>query len=422
MSEMSFRGNVIDDVCGLTRNQRVVALAKEHDLDVVNVMWEDTARTPGSCWGANITDMTLQVRHPGGSDKRSLLPVFRPPNFRDKTCDVDLDRAYVKVGNEKGAELAVVKLRELLGNLARHLSDSKTLGEGSAISLVTESDTHILVSAQACLLPIPSGESAEVEFNPVLFNYQSRAGSPAVLTIMCSPEGTSVTALDNEHERAEWGQNVYFNNAGQKSPLTGQRLSTFVQARAKEIVQRDQISEEEALAQVTVSNDINVVVIFQVPLKYEKAKYRKSPILFACGSMDMEEMTEIGNSSRGRADFEDAVIGHGADEGKHFECGGLKIERDPDFPIRATVQFYKVTDSPNIDRDQVAQMAACIERVFSDGEFVGSLVDGSLQFGELGMGQARPTQPAPQLDSVQGPPVDYLDSVSPFSKDNNPKA
>ena len=33
-------------------------LLQKLGLNVVNVMWEDTARTPGSVWGANITDMT----------------------------------------------------------------------------------------------------------------------------------------------------------------------------------------------------------------------------------------------------------------------------------------------------------------------------------------------------------------------------
>jgi hypothetical protein len=32
----------------------------------------------------------------------------------------------------------------------------------------------------------------------VLFNYQSRAGDPAVLAILATREGTSVTVIDNQ--------------------------------------------------------------------------------------------------------------------------------------------------------------------------------------------------------------------------------
>ena len=37
-------------------------------------------------------------------------------------------------------------------------------------SLLTSKETHALVSAQACFLPIPKEGIAE--FNPVIFNYQ----------------------------------------------------------------------------------------------------------------------------------------------------------------------------------------------------------------------------------------------------------
>ena len=61
------------------------------------------------------------------------------------------------------------------------------------MSLLAENrDSHVLVSAQACFLPIPPDGIAE--FNPVLFNYQSYAGDPAVLTILATREGTSITA------------------------------------------------------------------------------------------------------------------------------------------------------------------------------------------------------------------------------------
>ena len=51
-------------VVNMTDDRELFSRVKKLGLNVVNVMWEDTARTPGSVWGLNISDMTLQVRHP----------------------------------------------------------------------------------------------------------------------------------------------------------------------------------------------------------------------------------------------------------------------------------------------------------------------------------------------------------------------
>ena len=65
----------------------------------------------------------------------------------------------------------------------------------------------------------------------MLFNYQSYAGDPAVLTILATREGTSVTIIDNKRDGFEagrtWGQRLFFNKNGERASLTGQRLSDF---------------------------------------------------------------------------------------------------------------------------------------------------------------------------------------------------
>src|SRR5687768_2253365 len=92
----------IKRVVGLPNNTEFNNRVKNLGLNVLNVMWEDTARTAGSVWGPNITDMTLQVRHLDSSGRKDLLPVIRYPNFTDKTGDVPLDLIKMKIGNEKG--------------------------------------------------------------------------------------------------------------------------------------------------------------------------------------------------------------------------------------------------------------------------------------------------------------------------------
>jgi hypothetical protein len=177
--------------------------------------------------------MTIQVQHQApGSDSYELscMPVIRFPNFTDLSGDISPDAFFLLVGNEKGGPLEKIALRELLGNLRAYLHDPNCW-KGSRASLLADNrDSHVLVSAQACFLPIPQESIAE--FNPVLFNYQSYAGDPAVLTILATREGTSITVIDNQRDAFDagrtWGQRLFFNQNGERASLTGQRKSEFL--------------------------------------------------------------------------------------------------------------------------------------------------------------------------------------------------
>ncbi len=68
------------------------------------------------------------------------------------------------------------------------------------------------------------------------------------------------------------------------------------------------------------------------------------------------------------------MIGHGEAEGPFVELDGLPIERDERFPIRVTVQFYKATSNGVVGEDDMAAIAAQIERVYDEADYVGSLV------------------------------------------------
>ena len=63
-----------------------------------------------------------------------------------------------------------------------------------------------MASAQACFLPIPN--KGKADFNPVLFNYQSIPDDPAVLAILATREGTSVTVIDNQRELLQALQDI----------------------------------------------------------------------------------------------------------------------------------------------------------------------------------------------------------------------
>jgi hypothetical protein len=77
---------------------------------------------------------------------------------------------------------------------------------------------------------------------------------------------------------------------------------------------------------------------------------------------------------------------------------GLAIERDPRFPIRVTVQFYKATSNGQVSESDMAEIASQIERVYHEVDYVGSLVvDGS---------SSRPTE----YDGPKDEPPGWWDS------------
>jgi hypothetical protein len=376
---------VVGRTAGMVSDPRAQKLAQSHGLGLVNLTWEDTGRYKDSAVGPNISDMTIQVQtcDPAtGQYQLTCMPVVRFPNFDDRTADIDPKQFFLLTGNEKDQPLQRVSLWEVLGNVRKYLTKPGSW-KGNRTSLLAKRDTHVLVSAQACFLPVPKEGIAE--FNPVLFNYQSVEGDPAVLTILATREGTSVTVIDNKRDAFStgmmWGQRLFFNHKGERASLTGQRLSDFRPAKD---------SAKTASAEAAGQKSLNMVLLIQVPLK------QKKPMRFG-GVNPNDEICDPDlptNYNIDRAsDTEMAVIGHGKVEGPFTELADLNVERDPAFPVRVTVQFYKATSSGVLSDGDVTEIRQEIERVYAKGDFVGSLVTG----GETG----RPT--AYDGDKVEPP-------------------
>ena len=364
---------VIDRVTRMPMDPDLQARAQRLGLNVVNVTWEDTARNAGSSVGPNISDLTLQVRQkgPGGQVQSHLLPVIRHPNYTDKTADVPLDSLWVRVGNQtEGGHMVARPMREVLSNLKEYLSDPSSL-KGSD-DFIAPRDSHVLVSAQHVFLPIPPGaHGGKVEFNPVLFNYQSSAGHPAVLTLLVTREGTSATIIDNsggEQSYQQWGQQLFFNHAGQKTVFTAERKSS-VKARIE-------AGQATAADDGALEEGADMMMIVQVPLMVHQPRrgYLGALAPSAAGAAEGAPMAKAeARRSRG-SDVEQAVLGHGDDQGPFRELAGMRLERDPRFPIRVTVQFYKATSNGVVSDENLADVHHAIEQVYGNGDYVGSLV------------------------------------------------
>lgn len=376
-SEDPDHAKIIERTAQMTRSEKARALAKKHALDIVDLTWEDTGRFKGSAVGPNISDMTIQVAN---ADRVTCMPVIRHPNFSDKTADISIDDIKLRVGNQRGAALKNVSLRDYLGDLRKYLAKPGSWA-GRETSLLAPREKEVLVSAQACFLPVPANGKAE--FNPVLFNYQSYAGAPAVLAIVATREGTSATVIDNVRDGfgagAAWGQRLFHNENGERASFTGTRMTEFVAAGG------DGTDKVESMA---AAAGLSCVMMIQVPLLQPQRAPMKSMML-SCAPSAAQCMDV------GACDLDEAVIGHGEIEGPFTEIDGLAIKRDARFPIRVTVQFYKATSNGVIDAAEMAALAAQIKSVYNDAKAVGSLVcdpdrGRSTEWDDEGKGKAAP--------------------------------
>lgn len=355
-------------------NQDVQRLAANVGLNVMNVTWEDTGRNKGSSSGPNISDMTIGVRDESGA--LHPMPVFRFDNFSDRTADVKSDEFWLRTGNEDGRSLRTTSLAELLQQPRSYLHDPGSW-TGGQTSLWSKRDEHVLVSAQACFLPIP--EKGEATFTPVLYNYQSAPGNPAVLAILATREGTSMQVVENED--GYLSEALYFNEDGERAPFQAKRVSQWAKEQGIDV------------NSISADSGLDVVLLIQVPLKQRQSKRSTYDMLGDGWGFESEGGPAMQPAAKS-SDVEMAVVSHGEVEGPFTEMHDLPIERDTRFPIRVTVQFYKATSNGVASAADVAYVRKQIDRVYAKGDYVGSLVTG----GATG----RPTEWAPQPKAPTG--------------------
>ena len=341
-------------------------VAKKFGMNISTVTWEDCARTENSCWGPCICDMTLRV------PEDNCLPVIRYPNFNDLTWDVPIEKIFLMIGNETGTkELIRVGLKEYL------ITRSGTL-ESPVMSsrqswYCKEKDSHVLVSAQACMLPAAIG--SEPSFNVALYSYQTySADNPAVLTILASAQGTSVQTIGERTEK------LYFNKNGRKASFVGQRLSDNRKERV--------VATEGAMT--AEEKEANMIMLIQVPLKqkerrmrhirYKACSMKSAPYFESClGEDDACQDYYDEECCEDMADVEDVIVKvSDKDEGPFpvvKERQGLT--RDTRYPIRVTLQFYKATSNGILDSKTMESIADQFVVAQNDADFIGSLVTGN---------------------------------------------
>ncbi len=388
---------MIKQLSAIFKDKQLNQYAHKHGLVINSTSWEDTARTKNSCYGPNISDMTLVVND---FDK---MPMIRKPNYQDITTDMKAESFLLPIGNENDTPLKRISLKQYLENASEYLSNP--LAENLYCK---ERDEAILTSAQFCI--VPENENFTVQ----LFNYQSHYGDPAVLVILMSQDGTSAQCV------VERNQKIYFNKNGRSFDFSAKRLSEDRKERKVEDLTAKMTKDEQ---------EKNALFIFQVPLK-QQHKYRGyvSGSSFACNmqpagcapppyvqelcsyqepepeeevcDLSFELFEEVNERHVEKKikhkGIEHAILALGNDKGKFSNYENYKLQRDPQYPIRCTIQFYQVTDTLAIKEEQFQFFNEKINSIYKSGEAMGSLV--------VDRDQGRKTE------FVQGPLFSMFDS------------
>jgi hypothetical protein len=338
-------------------------LLESYGYKLQTISWEDTARTKNSCWGPNISDMTLKLK----SGER--MPMIRKPNFVDITYDVDISKFKLPLHNIGVKN--IVSLKEYLKDINKYV-DNKNI-----YSMLLDRDEKILTQVQTCVLQHKPDEK-QVEFTVNIYNYQTKKENPKVLVILVSKNGTSTQVLTDERD-------LYFNDNGKAHYFKAERLGDvrLKQGKSGDTVSNyKDMSDEEKLD--------NCLMVIQVPLK-DNPDYKPKSMARFCsfGSYSEEDDSEetykfnmLGGSinksfqprsirSRG---MDMGVLSKGTERGKYVGTGTTKLMRDEKYPIRCTYQYYRLTDEENLSEELVKNIVEQLDNINNIATSSGSLV------------------------------------------------
>jgi hypothetical protein len=359
-------------VQNLPNDQFAQKLAKQYGFNICRVAWEDTARTKGSCLGENITDMTLNVDNVN-------MPLIRVPNFADCSWDVPMNKIQCVVGNHSSQQ----QLRSCsLDKVLKQIWEITDLPFGTNL-YCPERDSHVLVQAQACFLPISPGGDAK--FNVAVRNYQSSDDNSACLILTVTSKGTSAILTKSGVTK------LYFNDHEEKRSFLGQRLKDDRKERG--------VALEGKMTQQEKQN--NVIVVIQIPLKQKIDSLFNPPLsdlyssdLYSFGDYSFEEKCCVAappsvaapsvtnafafggqtKARKAKCDVENVIVKLAKKEGVFESLSSQKLERDTRFPVRVTLQYYKATSNGTVNEEVLSEISEQIAQAQKNASCWGSLV------------------------------------------------
>ncbi|OQS04591.1 hypothetical protein THRCLA_20842 [Thraustotheca clavata] len=339
--------STLDKVAKMVSDPNAIRYAKEHGLDIMNIAWEDCARYKNSCWGPCISDMTLVVQN-------TWMPVIRVPNFSDPIMSIPSSKITLTVGNQspnQSTPLQKISLQEYLETIDQYTELENPM-------YVPDRDHQAVVSTQTCFLPI---EDDMVDFHVGLYNYQSTDVNPTVLVLVCNEAGTSAQIIGSSTST------LYANDHGTKHTFVAERLSRDRAARGVVESSKEMTQEEEAR---------NYIMIIQIPIRRPvQNMYQGRQLRCQYVEENSDSDYESDSDESDGDDVEDAMVSLGEAKGPFPTFHQHRnVQRNPDFPIRVTIQFYKATSNGVISENTMQNIAHKMDQVKENATWWGSLV------------------------------------------------
>lgn len=165
----------------------------KHNLQWVDVSWDDNKRSANSCLGPKISDWTLQL--PNG--KR--LKFLRRPNFTDETLSIHAKDLSITVETSEGYLKAITydKYLKYFGKYTPGVPDHLDMSDMS-------SGENEVVTVRFVGIPVPVDHTGTQEVVPTAYSYQTLSKSDPSSIIGASFHLGTGSALDGPGTEKVW--------------------------------------------------------------------------------------------------------------------------------------------------------------------------------------------------------------------------
>ncbi|OQS04594.1 carboxy terminal motor kinesin, partial [Thraustotheca clavata] len=330
----------LDRLEKIVNNKEAIEWAKMYGLDILKITSEDCARYIYTCWGPSIFDMTLIVEN-------TWMPVIRIPNFLDPITTISSDKITLIVGNEssyRSTPLQKISLKEYLETIDQYTELENPMD-------APEKDRHVMVSTQACFLPI---ENDTVDFHVGLYNYQSTENSPTTLVLVCTEEGTSAQIVGSITAT------LYANDYGMKSSYIAKKISGERSVCCASLKSSKEISKGEG----------DYITIIQIPIRPAQPVLTAEYLSYANDCLKKFGYWTTSNWSSAEKSLakipsceNTQILDEESDDIFPTLFKYKNMERNPNFPIRVNVQFYKAINSGDASKEIIQEMSERMNQV-----------------------------------------------------------
>tara|TARA_B100001093_G_scaffold488041_1_gene524869 strand:+ start:746 stop:2020 length:1275 start_codon:yes stop_codon:yes gene_type:complete len=363
------------------RNLRQSAnLLARHNLEIVNVGWDDASRAFNSSIGSNISDWSFKLKD------GTVLPFIRSPNFTDKTLTISAKDVSLIVGNERpGGDLNAITFQNYLENYGKY-----TPGVPDKVNLSSGPDELVTIRYIGVIVPENSDGSQEVV--PTAYNYQTYSDDNPKNILGASFHMGVGTTTDGSCTKNVYlvktnsSDTVQFNDYYKKSD-DSDSLAQYLDYQENtwfQITNENCESDEQkkAVASVlgtrsTSAPARNRVQCFQIPREQSTPK-RKSKGLVPKGLSSLS--ADSCNESVIYRGLSTGNVSHGSSAGKHTKIK-MNYKRDKSQNVTITFAYYFTTKDGNLNNSDISHIATTLQNSYEDvkAKWVGSLVTGEAE-------------------------------------------